>query len=395
MAKKFAPVLGAPTANKTVGNPMEKIKELDSNSTYTFNFIEKDKIHPNKKNDKYNQDGIEELKDSILVNGLRHNLSVIFEGETNSYRIISGERRYNAICSMTDEQYKKAFPSGIPCKIEKASLNEIDEEIMLISANHDVREQSMEVKRWEISRLMELYGAKKSTGEISSVIAEIAKNLEITKRQAQKYVNAEKLIPELSHMLNEKGITLDQASEYASLSEPVQRSILDLIKKNGGVDNTELKVIKAQAAEQKKRLLELSKELEDTSKTLASKDSLIENLEKQVTKLSTEQPATETKEELQEKLELLRKSLKKVTYEKTSLQAQMDELKNKKSAILTDTGNNEEIKAAKRKMTISTLTTTIATATKELTKYRKDVSLSEDVKAQLAEIYARIEDLIS
>lgn len=37
---------------------------------------------------------------------------------------------------------------------------------MLISANHDVRESSMEVKRWEVSRLKELYEAKKLNGEI-------------------------------------------------------------------------------------------------------------------------------------------------------------------------------------------------------------------------------------
>lgn len=67
---------------------------------------------------------------------------------------------------MSDKEYNELFPTGIPCKVEKSDISEIDEEIMLISANHDVRETSMEVKRWEVSRLKELYEAKKLKGEI-------------------------------------------------------------------------------------------------------------------------------------------------------------------------------------------------------------------------------------
>ena len=56
----------------------------------------------------------------------------------------------------------------------------------------------MEVKRWEVSRLLELYEAKKLNGEIKNIHAEIANQLNISERQARKYTTAEKLIPELS-----------------------------------------------------------------------------------------------------------------------------------------------------------------------------------------------------
>ena len=88
---------------------------------------------------------------------------------------------------MNDKEYNLHFPAGIPCKVEKSDISDIDEEIMLISANHDVRESSMEVKRWEVSRLKELYEAKKLTGEIKNINAEIAKQLNISERQARKY----------------------------------------------------------------------------------------------------------------------------------------------------------------------------------------------------------------
>ena len=66
----------------------------------------------------------------------------------------------------------------------------------------------MEVKRWEVSRLKELYEAKKLNGEIKNINAEIAKQLNISERQARKYTTAEKLIPELSELLNNNGIDL-------------------------------------------------------------------------------------------------------------------------------------------------------------------------------------------
>ena len=186
----------------------DKLKELQANAQYNFQFIAKDRIISNPKNEKYTQDGIESLKESIIENGLRHNLSVLFDAEQNNYRLISGERRYHAICAMSDKEYNELFPTGIPCKVEKSDISEIDEEIMLISANHDVRETSMEVKRWEVSRLKELYEAKKLKGEIKNINAEIAHQLNISERQARKYTTAEKLIPELSWMKVHNRISL-------------------------------------------------------------------------------------------------------------------------------------------------------------------------------------------
>ena len=142
-----------------------KIKEIQAKAQYNFQYIAKEKIQSNPKNEKYTQDGIESLMESILINGLRHNLSVLYDADQDKYRLISGERRYRAICMMNDKDYNTLFPMGIPCKIEKANIDDIDEEIMLISANHDVRETSMEVKRWEVSRLKELYEAKKRLGK--------------------------------------------------------------------------------------------------------------------------------------------------------------------------------------------------------------------------------------
>ena len=223
----------------------EKLKEIQAKTQYNFQYIPKEKIVSNPKNEMYSQDGIDALKESILINGLRHNLSVLFDADKNVYRLVSGERRYRAISKMTDKEYNALFPSGIPCKVEKSNINEIDEEIMLISANHDVRESSMEVKRWEVSRLKELYEAKKLKGEIKNINAEIAKQLNISERQARKYTTAEKLIPELSELLNANGIDLNQADKFGKLDEDAQKSILLVLKANNGkIENAQFQEIK-------------------------------------------------------------------------------------------------------------------------------------------------------
>lgn len=209
----------------------EKLKEIQAKTQYNFKYIPKDKIVSNPKNEMYAQDGINALKESILVNGLRHNLSVLYDSDKDIYRLISGERRYHAISEMDEKDYQTLFPAGIPCKVEKSDITEIDEEIMLISANHDVRESSMEVKRWEVSRLKELYEAKKLNGEIKNINAEIAKQLNISERQARKYTTAEKLIPELSELLNNNGIDLNQADKFGKLDEDAQKSILNILTK--------------------------------------------------------------------------------------------------------------------------------------------------------------------
>ena len=271
----------------------EKLREIQAKTQYNFKYIPKDKIIPNPKNEQYTQDGIEALKESILVNGLRHNLSVLYDAETDQYRLISGERRYHAICQMTDKEYRDNFPAGIPCKVEKSDISDIDEEIMLISANHDVRESSMEVKRWEVSRLLELYEAKKLKGEIKNIHAEIASQLNISERQARKYTTAEKLIPELSELLNSNGIDLNQADKFGKLDEDAQKTILSIIQKNGTIENAEFQSIKKLSEERADEARQYKKQLDSATKEIEDKKHTIELLEQRINDFQSNSISTE------------------------------------------------------------------------------------------------------
>ncbi len=306
----------------------DKLKELQANAQYNFQFISKDRIISNPKNEKYTQDGIESLKESIIENGLRHNLSVLFDAEQNNYRLISGERRYHAICAMSDKEYNELFPTGIPCKVEKSDISEIDEEIMLISANHDVRETSMEVKRWEVSRLKELYEAKKLKGEIKNINAEIAHQLNISERQARKYTTAEKLIPELSNLLNENGIDLNQADKFGKLDESAQQDILKIIHKKGEVENSEFQTIKKLSEEREKEAKKYKEEYEKASKQIEEKDLTVKKLQQRLTELENkDNHIVRSRQDLEDEIRFLTDAKEQAEKEKHKLETNLEKIK--------------------------------------------------------------------
>ena len=253
-------------------------------------------------------------------------MSVIPVTDNDTYRIVSGERRYHAINQMDEKTYKELFPAGIPCKVEKSSITEIDEEIMLISANHDIRETSVEEKRWEIRRLKELYETKKLSGEITNISKEIAKQLNISQRQAIKYVNAEKLIPELSDLLNQNGISLEDASKFSRLDEWAQLKIIELLSAKGSVNNEELESIKKISKENEIEKKRNQQELEKTLQLLTERDKSIEALENRIRSLEKngqEKPETDWKEELK----YVSVAKEKAEREKQRLETQIEKMK--------------------------------------------------------------------
>lgn len=307
-------------------NGGDRLKQMQANSNYNFKFIPKEKITPNEKNRNYSQNNIEALSESIIINGLRHNLSVIPDNNSDMYRIVSGERRYHAINLMDEKTYKELFPAGIPCKVEKSNISEIDEEIMLISANHDIRETSVEEKRWEIRRLKELYEAKKLSGEITNISKEIAKQLNISQRQAIKYVNAEKLIPELSDLLNQNGISLEDASKFSRLDEWAQLKIVEMLNAKGSINAEELESIKKISQEKELENKRNRQELERTLQLLAERDKSIEALERRIQSFQTNPPES-SPNDLQEELQYISNAKEKAEREKQRLENQLEKMK--------------------------------------------------------------------
>ncbi len=374
----------------------DKLRQMQANSNYNFKFIPKDKIIPNEKNKNYSQDNIEALSESIIVNGLRHNLSVIYDSSTDLYRIVSGERRYHAINLMDEKTYKELFPTGIPCKVEKANISEIDEEIMLISANHDIRETSIEEKRWEIRRLKELYEAKKLSGEITNISKEIAKQLNISQRQAIKYVNAEKLIPELSDLLNQSGISLEDASKFSRLDEWAQLKIVELLNSKGTVDAEELESIKKISQEKEQESKKNHQELERTLQMLAERDKSIEALERRIQTLQNV-PVEKPENDLKEELKYISDAKEKAEREKQRLETQLEKMKlqqkerESRNTSISDTELKRISQIAKTEQALQLFETNFST----IKNNKNIIKTDPDLRTRLEILNDRIRDLLS
>ena len=375
----------------------EKLKELQAKTQYNFKYIPKDKIVSNHKNEMYSQDGIEALMESILINGLRHNLSVLYDSDNDVYRLVSGERRYHAISSMSQKDYDTLFPSGIPCKVEKSNISEIDEEIMLISANHDVREASMEVKRWEVSRLKELYETKKLKGEIKNINAEIAKQLNISERQARKYTTAEKLIPELSELLNANGIDLNQADKFGRLDEDAQKSILNIIKANGQIDNAEYQSIKKISEERAAEAKQYKEALEDAAKQIEKQESTVKYLEQRITELEKAPVSSKSREELEDELRYITEAKNRAEKEKAKLETNIEKMKQqqKEKEMRQTSISDSELKRmaliAKTEQALSLFESNFDILKNNKALIKED----NDIRIRIEILKNRIDDLIS
>ena len=315
MSKKFS--LSEGMLN-SVSQNVKKANEIEAKNNFNVQYIDIKDIERNKKNF-YEIVNVDELAEDIKMNGLNHNL-VVRKLDNGKYELISGERRYTALTKLVEEG-NKIF-ALVPCKVIEA--NDIDSEIILIQANAQTRELTEIEKLEQVKRLTELYRTKKKNGEkVPGKIREIiANDLKLSSTQVGRYERINKnLIPELSDILKSGGLTIANASEFASLSEENQKVILDII-------NNKVEISKDEATELKVKLKKLEQEKADELKKIASEkideirkieqekaEALRNNqlISDEILKLKTELDKSEnkSKEEIKELENKLREELEK------------------------------------------------------------------------------------
>ena len=318
------------------------IRQMEASRTWKMDFIPLDKIEPSSMNENYTQNKIESLANSIRRVGLLSNL-VVKPTDNGKYRLISGERRYNAIKQLTEEEYARLFPSGIPAKIEDAQLSEVDEEIKLIEANANSRDDGSEdneqltaaernarwikMKRWEVERLTELYKLKGINYTAKQVIQEVAGTLNITTRQVYTYQATNKLLPGLQEMMDKGILTLTKGSKIGSLPEDAQTEILSILKQTHKISDDEIRRIKTDAEEKERKSASLEAELKETRTKLDEQTKSIQLLEKQLN--SNKESSTigiedlvQAKERLQKDNDNLQRKIEQLTLEKANIQTE-------------------------------------------------------------------------
>ena len=255
----------------------------------------------------------------------------------------------------------------------------------------------MEVKRWEVSRLKELYEAKKLKGEIKNINAEIAKQLNISERQARKYTTAEKLIPELSELLNANGIDLNQADKFGRLDEDAQKSILEILKKNGNIDNAEYQSIKKISEERSEEAKKYKKELEEAANQIKVQEETVKHLEERIQQLEKNPLPTKTKEDLEDEIKYITEAKNKAEREKAKLETNIEKMKQQqkekeqRQTQISDAELKRINSIAKAEQALAMLETNF-----DILKNNKNIIKTDyDVKVRLEILKNRMDDLLS
>ncbi len=190
-----------------------------------------DDIVPNAMN-QYSVDSIEELKFSILHNGLKQNLEV-YKIPGGKYRLITGERRYTALRELVKEGYHEF--ELVPCLVTDLSDNELPlsekskELYALVTTNSEARELTDGDRMFQVNSLKLIYkelkeNGVKLTGNMNDLIAE---QLNISPRQVKRFNYVEEHgTEEIKEKLANNEISLNTAENVAHLSPAQQNKII-------------------------------------------------------------------------------------------------------------------------------------------------------------------------
>lgn len=202
----------------------EDVSKLDTEAT-AISFIPRDRLLLNEKNF-YATSSIDELADSIALNGIIEPIIVrpVRDG-SGDYRIISGHRRFLAICELA-----KAEPERwdrVPAIIREPA-SDVLEELLLIEANRATRVMSSADTMRQAERYRELLAELKSQGvEIPGRLRDaVAEAMQIsTSRLARLDVIRKNLSPEWMEAFETGSLSESAAYELARLPQEQQAKV--------------------------------------------------------------------------------------------------------------------------------------------------------------------------
>lgn len=390
----------------------ELVEKLDSNvSTNGLNvkLVPRNKIQFHKKND-YSQNDIESLAESLLKFGIQNIPSGFYDEENDKYVSENGERRIRAIDSLIKRfesankesadyqlyllniaQYVKGYPFHIILKREMdeevTPIDEIDSELRLIDANEISRDDEEERKA-HILRKIELLNEKNrllGNNEIN-IVAQIAKDEDISKRQAYKYNAANSLIPELRDMFVKNKMTLNDSEFYSKLTPEEQAKIVELIESGSKGNASELYELQQKLDEEQKKAEKANKKIADLMRAKEIAESTLAKLEEKTQK-DTDQSVEEIKLQLEEEYKKLnegnteeqRKTISNLESELKNLNISNENLRNRKENEIT--ALNEKIEKLQQAVANANSGDVLAEKIKAETAYKISIeTIHKDIK---------------
>lgn len=296
----------------------EAFDAFNGKNPFNFKRIPREKIIFNENND-FSMENIEELANSILKNGLEHNLTGHYDDDRDLYILESGERRIRALDLLNSkfgsvarinelpESEQENFilfrsnilpllTDGIPFKVNSFSkehndengnrLDEIRSELRKYATNLDVRQFTPKERSEYISKVKKLLEEEASLlGKNKVTKDEIADAIGISRRQLHKYELLDSLVPRFKELFENKKLRIEVASSLSGLTEEEQQDICNRIDSEDDAqaislviqDYVEAKECKKQVAEELANLNEnpvllKERQKEKMQQDLAEKD---------------------------------------------------------------------------------------------------------------------------
>lgn len=202
----------------------EDVSKWDTEAT-AITFIPRERLLQNEKNF-YATSSIDELADSIALNGLIEPIIVrpVRDG-SGDYRIISGHRRFLAICELAKDEPERW--ARVPAIIREPA-SDVLEELLLIEANRATRVMSSADTMRQAERYRELLAELKNQGvEIPGRLRDaVAEAMQISaSRLARLDVIRKNLSPEWMEAFETGSLSESAAYELARLPQEQQASV--------------------------------------------------------------------------------------------------------------------------------------------------------------------------
>ena len=296
----------------------EAFEAFNGKNPFNFKRIPREKIIFNENND-FSMENIEELANSLLKNGLEHNLTGHYDDDRDLYILESGERRIRALDLLNSkfgsltrinelpESEQENFilfrsnilpllTEGIPFKVNSFSkehndengnrLDEIRSELRKYATNLDVRQFTPKERSEYISKVKKLLEEEASLlGKNKVTKDEIADAIGISRRQLHKYELLDSLSPRFKELFENKKLRIEAVSTLSGLTEEEQQDICNRIDSEDDAqaislviqDYVEAKECKKQVAEELANLNEnpvlfKERQKEKMQQDLAEKD---------------------------------------------------------------------------------------------------------------------------
>lgn len=211
----------------------------------------------------YSMDQIEKLAGDILIHGLKQNLELVYAPcEKGEYRIVAGERRWEALKYLVSKGYKEF---EIATSKLTAPQDDDEEQVEIIIANAyrvktitDMIEEETRLKA-SLERMKvagkKIKGYDLQSGRLREVISNML-HMSKTKVAQIEAVN-NNLIPEWKEELKSERLTFSAAYELSGMPVEEQRKALGKYMEFGELTHKDIKDMKeAKAAEAEKAQIE-------------------------------------------------------------------------------------------------------------------------------------------